>query len=1116
MTTATPPAAAADGRAILVTATGSRTPSGRSLTGPVDAIDKLGVLAEWAWKHRALAPLGDPSQPGRRGQLVPQIWFVGAEACQWLGWNVAVSDDAGCLPEVQRRNMIRDELARVVAASLAPLIGAGWTVHGGGDRIRITRTVESSGIDVELVIAATIGGVDTCPAATALTGLDDDAAAAELGRILGAWWTRFKVLPTGTGTGTGAAVLDRISADRLARKQGLVATESGQVPDEVRAGLITEVQPRWARIVEADDIDVPDAEYLVELDQDCGPLASAGMLTLPVGTPELRTGDHARELAAARKRPFAAWQLTLPALAGLDLPAHLPPPDPRMLPDTDVRVWVTTPGLDGLLAPVAHGGLGLDIDELKVTAVVTWDKQGRVLDKWAAALREGLDEFTAAGDGALVAIATDAWRDYLAHQADPRPWQSEALAHHLQPVWFAANCELTRFRGRRAMLRISREFRIAPLAAEGTTLVYAVGADQDICDPPGNRGRHEQRRRAHLATDDDIMALFRPQSAADVADAIDLALGKPVPPRPAVGEEVGSFDNTDDGSTPADLDEASGTDEPALPVRGVPPHEPGVAPSTTESVVAPKNPARRPAPGKKPTPDARFTGPAAVVDVTGAWLADGTCVDLPQDLTHAGDLVEFARTLRLGFPLSPTFVESGQIWITDALARTFGIDVDNIGHRTRNDDLRKLTANLPFVTLAVAAGWQFGGQRDDEEPGVGSWTRVWRTDDDSPTIWLVFLAGMVDDPDAEDPDMPILTGDPEPVVLARRLQLFADTLGFPWKVSGPTTGLDLIKEARPKTYGPTEWREKIWAPSVFDPPRGVGVLARDFTWTRKPSPAEAACKYCHAYDRGGSYTAGLAGLELPIGDPVHMAEGEWSFDATVPAYIRTRIPPSANWLLPYVLSPGGTDFGDEPQWVCTPQFERALLLGYELPVLEAWIWPEHHRALRKWAERFSHAATVLDTADPGDQAVRKQIKVARVRGYGMLASKQLVGDDGPRSPYSPEKWFMGVSKSTANIAHFLNTMYELTGVAALAIDKDAFVIASDDPDPVTAWPMREIDAAAVADNPRHRLSFGRGFGQWKPEASGLMAEQLEYLTGGPYKGKRLLTRYAEWQTQLVA
>ncbi|WP_225731043.1 MULTISPECIES: hypothetical protein [unclassified Nocardia] len=1110
MTTDTPAAAAADGRAILVTGAGSRLPSGRALTGPVDSIAKLGELIAWCWRTGKLAR--DDAVPSADGLLLPQIWILGTQACALLDWTAPIPANSAGLPDVQRRTVIRAELAQRVVESLAPLIAAGWSVRGGGGRIRLTRTVDGADIDVEIIVATTVEGVETCTAAQGLTFIDE-ADAVEFGRRLGRWQAQFGVLPAGTGAATGAAILDRIRRDRLARKQGLVALGAGIVPDIVD-DLTTVVQPRWARLVEVDDIDGPDAEYVVELDQDSGELASAGMLTLPVGEPTVHTGAAAAELAGARKRGFAAWRITLTALSGLELPARMPPPDPRMRSDAEVRVWVSTPGLEALLAPAAHGGLGVEVTDLRVDAAVTWAQQGRLLDRWTADLRGGLDAFSAAGDLPLVQLATDASRDYLAQLADPRPWQAEGLAHHLQPVWRAAVCELTRARGRRAMLRIQREFRLDPLTVDDTALAYAIGADQDIADAPGPRGRHELRRRAHL-TDDAITALFEAQFTGDpttVAHVVDVILGRTPLPTPISTDSAAAAVKPENASSSG---AASATERPTEPeaanevVDNCEPEPPAVA--VTTAVPAPR---RAPAKGKAPS---RLSGPAAVLDINGAWLADGTCVALPEELVHAGHLVEFARTLRLGYQVSPSFIESGQIWITDALARRFGIDVDVVDHGSRAEDLRKLTATLPLVTLALAAGWKFGGQREGEEIGLGSWTRVWRDDDDKPTIWIVLLAGMADDPDSPDPDMPILAGDPDPAGLARRLKLFADTLEFPFKVSGPTTGLDLIKEARPKTYGPAEWREKIWAPSTFEAPSGVGILARDFAFTRLPTPEEAACMYCHAYDRGGSYTAGLAGLELPIGDPVHMDEGEWDFDPSVPAYILTRIPPAATWQLPHVLNPAAHDFGDSPQWVCTPQFERALALGYDLPVLETWIWPEHSRILRKWAERYSRAATVLDTDDPDDQAVRKQVKVCRVRGYGMIASTHLIDDDGnPQSPYSREKWFMGVSKSTANIAHFLNTMLEVTGVAILGVDKDTILIASNDPDPVTAWPMAPFDAEALAHNPKHRPSFGRGFGQWKPEASGLMADQIQFFDGGPYKGKHRLTSYADWRTQLAA
>ena len=50
--------------------------------------------------------------------------------------------------------------------------------------------------------------------------------------------------------------------------------------------------------------------------------------------------------------------------------------------------------------------------------------------------------------------------------------------------------------------------------------------------------------------------------------------------------------------------------------------------------------------------------------------------------------------------------------------------------------------------------------------------------------------------------------------------------------------------------------------------------------------------------------------------------------------------------------------------------------------------------------------------------------------------------------------------------------------------------------------------------PANRQSFGRGFGQYKPEASGLLADHLEHLNGRDYRGKRDLIPATEWRAAL--
>ena len=46
-------------------------------------------------------------------------------------------------------------------------------------------------------------------------------------------------------------------------------------------------------------------------------------------------------------------------------------------------------------------------------------------------------------------------------------------------------------------------------------------------------------------------------------------------------------------------------------------------------------------------------------------------------------------------------------------------------------------------------------------------------------------------------------------------------------------------------------------------------MEADISWCRQPTGEELAHKWIHAYDRSGSYLAGVSGLELGVGAPVH-------------------------------------------------------------------------------------------------------------------------------------------------------------------------------------------------------------------------------------------------------
>lgn len=126
--------------------------------------------------------------------------------------------------------------------------------------------------------------------------------------------------------------------------------------------------------------------------------------------------------------------------------------------------------------------------------------------------------------------------------------------------------------------------------------------------------------------------------------------------------------------------------------------------TTVETTQQPttRTPAPNPAAGEAPT---TFAAPAAVLDVDGAWLPDGTRHDLASQITHVGDVAELVATLNLGTWTSDKWSVPGQIWITDAMAQHVGIDTSSLGKRNRNDRLKELTAQSPFVTrLSPRAG----------------------------------------------------------------------------------------------------------------------------------------------------------------------------------------------------------------------------------------------------------------------------------------------------------------------------------------------------------------------------------------------------------------------------
>lgn len=535
----------------------------------------------------------------------------------------------------------------------------------------------------------------------------------------------------------------------------------------------------------------------------------------------------------------------------------------------------------------------------------------------------------------------------------------------------------------------------------------------------------------------------------------------------------------DDGSAPALFDVPPGAPTaPAAPAPEQPApaaEEPAPAPEAAPAAEAPA--AAAPAaqkPAARRTAAGEFAAAAAVLDTEGLWLPDGTLVPLERPIEHLGNIAELVAQLRLGTK-NQWKNEAGQIYATADAARALGIPVDELPspERRLGPILHDLTVDHPLVLGAREAGYEVGGQ----DNALSATTRIWKPGESRLQARFVIIPALRDD------FQHLIGDDPTPAVLAHRLDLFATALQTPYAVNASTTGQDLMFHLAPSK----EERIARFTPHKPVEPAAIPTLEMDINWHRQPTGEELQHRWLHAYDRGGSYLAGVSGCELGIGEPSYHPNGV-AFDRKLPGYWKVNLPERAEWLVPNPLDPinRGTSLAGRESWVSTPTLELAIEWGYEFEILEAWTWENHTRLLDSWYERIRNARTELDTADPDAQAARDLLKEVYVRSLGLMASfEHHEGKPG----FAPERYHAIQARARANILRRVKKIGDETGRWPVAITRDTVLYTSPLTDPDKAWPGDE-------------RNYGRGLGQFKYEGSADLQEHLPFLTGkGRYEGK---------------
>lgn len=548
----------------------------------------------------------------------------------------------------------------------------------------------------------------------------------------------------------------------------------------------------------------------------------------------------------------------------------------------------------------------------------------------------------------------------------------------------------------------------------------------------------------------------------------------PTPPAAPVDEDPFTTPDSPDTDTPAQLEfeeriqRAPDVDEqPAARTNTA------AAPAPAATVAgASQAPAEPPA---RPRRDHEYRAAVAVLDTRGLWLPNGTCVDVPA-MEHFGTIAKLAQDLNLGARSGSWKSETPTIFITDDAALRLNIPVDQLPKLARKQDefLKAETENHWTLKNALRDGWEF---RTDE-PWIHATTRIWAKGAKHYGVKLALIALRRDDTDG------IFADNPSPATVAARFQKLADR-NVPFAVSAKTTGFQLMEAT--VHVKDRDLRESFMT-ATTDPvlPATVPALEDDFNWTRKPTDDETRHELVHAYDRNGSYLAGVSGTYFGLGEPTHFASGH-EFVKNKQGYYRVQLPQRED-LDPRMPSPFG-HHNDErlgrDAWVSAPTLEIANEIGLDLIVHEAYIWETSHRSLDSWAKYIDTARTELDTPDVDDQAARSIIKSIYVRAIGSIGS---VDYHSGRRGFAPERRHAIQARARANMIRRIVKIGNATNTWPIAVHKDTLLYTSNNSDALAAWPGTIDD-------------LGKGLGKYKHEGVAPMAEQLPYFHGGTYDGK---------------
>jgi hypothetical protein len=244
--------------------------------------------------------------------------------------------------------------------------------------------------------------------------------------------------------------------------------------------------------------------------------------------------------------------------------------------------------------------------------------------------------------------------------------------------------------------------------------------------------------------------------------------------------------------------------------------------------------------------------------------------------------------------------------------------------------------------------------------------------------------------------------------------------------------------------------------------------AKELSWSRPLTPEELDMLYLHSFDVNAAFLARMKDVHVGRGDYVHKAYP--TFDRKQPGKWHITISGTSPFNGVDLPHPTG---GVTEGWFSTGVVQSCKLVGYQVDIQEAYLWPNHHTTLKPLYERLRDARDVLsnDTARFKNEVARlaalETVKRFYSRGTGLMGYPPKKGQK-VQWYHRPDIRDAVVEANNNYVIWFIQQLYN-AGCVPVGVSVDDIFFLSNNPNPLQVVPGMRI-SNEVGDF-RHKYTY---------------------------------------------